>query len=53
MADISMCLNEKCPSRMSCYRFTAPVSSYWQTFADFKPDGDRCEDYIPRNRQKE
>jgi len=47
MPDISMCMNNTCPLRSHCYRFTATPSQY-QTYADFKPDdNDTCDDYYP------
>lgn len=35
MADISMCTNLKCPLKEKCYRQTAPVNPYGQSYADF------------------
>lgn len=35
MPDISKCADSECPSRETCYRFTAPSSSV-QVFADFE-----------------
>ncbi len=32
MADITMCTGEKCKLKKSCYRFTAPVNVYWQSY---------------------
>jgi hypothetical protein len=51
MPDISMCLNEHCPLRKTCYRFTAKPS-YYQSYSMFhfnindknKPT---CEFYCP------
>lgn len=36
MPDISKCDNEKCPLNKQCWRFTAPDSSYMQSYADFE-----------------
>jgi len=36
MADISMCKDETCPKKETCYRFTAIPDEYWQMYADFK-----------------
>lgn len=45
MPDISMCANQTCPKKESCYRFTAKPCKY-QTYADFKPDEEgKCEYY--------
>jgi hypothetical protein len=46
MADITMCANQQCPSRETCYRFTAPANELRQSMADFKPnESGKCEDY--------
>ena len=49
MADISMCNNAKCPSLKKCYRAQAePKSGGWdQSYMAFKPEGDKCADFIP------
>jgi hypothetical protein len=36
MADITMCLDKRCPSRTLCYRFTAPFERRYQSVADFQ-----------------
>lgn len=36
MADITMCTGENCPIKKKCYRFTAPVSEFRQSYF-FKP----------------
>lgn len=46
MPDISLCLNTECPLRLLCYRYTARHSKY-QSFADFKNDGNKCESFLP------
>ncbi len=46
MSDINMCLNKECAKRASCYRFTALVNEYRQSYADFKLDENgECEDF--------
>ena len=47
MPDISMCDNESCPSRNTCFRFTAIPNEGWQSYGDFQiPKGkDKCEYY--------
>ena len=50
MADISMCLNDDCPSAKKCYRHEAPVNPHWQCYDDlFKPDdgSQQCGWFIP------
>jgi hypothetical protein len=37
MPDISMCMNETCPLRKGCYRFTATPDEYRQSYAMFEP----------------
>lgn len=38
MADITMCANEDCPKRETCYRATAERKEYWQAWSKFGPD---------------
>lgn len=38
MADISMCVNHKCPSKLKCYRYTAPWNEYRQTISGYSHD---------------
>ena len=50
MADISMCYNDTCPLRETCYRFTAKPNPWRQTYADFTWSEDNegkitCGDY--------
>ena len=53
MVDISMCENQKCPLKLTCYRFNAKPSSY-QSYVDFKPDKDgKCEGYWYRQNKKD
>lgn len=35
MADITMCMNESCKKRLDCYRYTATINPYRQSFAEF------------------
>jgi hypothetical protein len=44
MPDISMCLNDACPSHTSCYRFMAVPMPSWQSYSQFAPseDDERC-----------
>jgi hypothetical protein len=45
MADISMCLDILCPSKDYCYRFTAKLSTFCQTYGVFnrEQDADNCD----------
>lgn len=54
MPDISMCENQKCPSRKSCQRYTAIPNGYWQTYADFEVEegDDKCEYYLDNKKTK-
>ena len=46
MPDISMCTNNTCPKKMTCYRFRATPNEFRQSYAGFKPDEDgECEYY--------
>lgn len=47
MPDISLCQDGYCPSRLSCYRFTAPPNEV-QSYTDFgrERDRERCEAYL-------
>jgi hypothetical protein len=48
MPDISMCMNDACPSRATCYRHEATPNPWRQAYTAFQPDeSGRCEDYIP------
>lgn len=51
MPDISMCQNNDCPLRESCYRFTATPDKYMQSYSDFEftiKDGiTECNNYLP------
>jgi len=35
MADITMCQNETCLSKSTCWRFTATPNQYWQSYCYF------------------
>lgn len=49
MPDITMCSNDVCPIRGTCYRFMAKPSQY-QSMAFFEPDKfDQCEYYWSMN----
>lgn len=39
MADISMCLNDSCRLKESCYRFQAVPNLRWQSYSGFQADG--------------
>ena len=47
MPDISMCENNTCPKRGTCYRFVG-IASPVQNYGDFKPNKNGvCEFYYP------
>lgn len=53
MPDISMCQNEKCPSRTRCHRFTAKPSIRQSYFAPQIPKGKlQCEHFWKATRDK-
>lgn len=37
MADITMCKGIGCPLKKKCYRYTASVNPYWQSFFNIIP----------------
>ena len=41
MPDIAMCLNEACPRKVDCYRYTAATDEY-QVWAMFDPSINCC-----------
>jgi len=54
MPDITMCSNETCQLRLTCYRFTVPPTGKYQSFAFFTPvkeeDTYTCEMYIDNRK---
>jgi len=51
MADITMCPDHECPSRESCYRYTARPSERqsWYDFSKDRAGQDRCNAYWDRS----
>ena len=47
MADITKCEDNLCPSKETCYRYTAPASEYYQSYGLFnrEEDADNCDMY--------
>ena len=47
MADITKCEDNLCPSKETCYRYTAPASEHWQSYGKFnrEEDEDNCDMY--------
>jgi hypothetical protein len=54
MPDITMCKNNNCKNKDTCYRFTATPNEHWQAyFAEPVLDKDnKCSYYIPNNIQE-
>ena len=52
MPDITMCRNQTCQSKMTCYRFMAIPDDEFQAYARFSPIGlcDRCISYWPMDK---
>lgn len=44
--DISMCANNGCPLKCTCYRFQVEPNKQWQSYADFKYKKGKCAYYI-------
>jgi hypothetical protein len=50
MPDISMCTNEECPLKETCYRYNATPSEFMQAYAKFEYDKDtKSCDYYWKN----
>lgn len=54
MSDISMCINEYCPLKEHCYRYTATPHEIWQAYGNFEyyvdKDGQvKCDQYWYNN----
>jgi hypothetical protein len=47
MADITKCIDVDCPSKKTCYRYTAPESEHYQSYGKFnrEEDEDNCSMY--------
>lgn len=45
MSDIAKCQDENCPSKLMCYRYTAPASEFKQSYGIFnrEEDADNCD----------
>lgn len=40
MSDIAKCEDNKCPSKLMCYRYTAPASEHRQSYGIFNREED-------------
>ncbi|KYC52635.1 MAG: hypothetical protein AMQ22_00685 [Candidatus Methanofastidiosum methylothiophilum] len=49
MSDITMCTSIDCQLAKKCYRKLAEKNLYYQSFAEFKHENDKCEGYMPIN----
>ena len=50
MADITMCSGDGCSTKENCYRFTAPINEYAQSYFAKVPGKDKsCNHYWKRN----
>jgi hypothetical protein len=47
MADITKCEDNLCPSKETCYRYTATASKHYQSYGKFnrEEDEDNCDMY--------
>ena len=53
MPDISMCMNEECQKKESCYRFTATPNPYSQCYIGAKPEENgECQWYIEKESEE-
>lgn len=47
MADLSKCVDQTCPSRWTCHRYTVPPG-YRQAYMDFDRYGrEKCRAFLP------
>ena len=54
MPDISLCQNEACPLKETCYRYTATPNKKLQAYGWFKPDEEgKCDHYLNYNEYKD
>jgi hypothetical protein len=51
MPDFTMCLNNDCPVRASCYRYLAIPSEHWQSYCRFEFTHGQCKDYVPASNR--
>lgn len=47
MPDITMCLNDRCHLKLSCFRYLAEPNQWKQSYSMYKPDiSGQCGDFI-------
>ena len=53
MPDISLCKNNDCPSKGTCYRYTAKASEYQQSYMAPKlsPREKKCDYFLPLKKK--
>lgn len=47
LSDIACCLDDSCPMKQNCLRFTSKVASPYQVYADFRRKEESCEYQLP------
>ncbi len=52
MADITMCEDDQCPMKKDCYRFTAHVNEFRQSYFTISPREKNDCDYFWDNERK-
>lgn len=52
MADITMCGDKECPKKESCYRWTAPVNTWGQSFFIESPRVEEECEYFWNNKEE-
>ena len=50
MPDISLCKNEECPRKKSCFRFMAKPKAVWQSYQGFNHRNGECEYFIDASK---
>lgn len=55
MPDITMCMNKSCPSKDTCYRFTASPNVMRQSYSAFQVEEglDKCNHYWQDTRTEQ
>ena len=49
MADIAMCSGDGCSTKQNCYRFTAPINEYAQSYFAKVPGKDQSCEYFGKD----
>jgi hypothetical protein len=53
MPDITMCVNNDCPYKDTCHRFTAVPDKFWQSYQSFRCEKGICPAYIEDRKKRQ